>query len=72
MRWPVAARIVPQLQDIGKGLYEGAYYLGAADGFGWGLTLGIVIGVVSTIVCFSVIYWAFFKPVSTPRIVRLR
>lgn len=65
VRWPVAARMVPKLQELGQDLYIGAWGIGVADGFGWGLTLGIPIGAITTVAIASMLYWAFFRPVTT-------
>lgn len=63
VRWPLPAKLVPQVQDVAKGLYQAAYFLGAGDGLAWGLALGIAIGAVGAVVVIAVTYWAFFKPV---------
>lgn len=63
VRWPVAAKAVPKIQDIAKGLYTAVWGQGLATGFGWGLTLGIPIGVISAVIVIAVCYWGFFKKV---------
>jgi hypothetical protein len=65
--WPVAARLVPKLKQIGEALYTTAYMLGFVDGFNTGLSLGLWIGTVSgavaTVLILAIGYWGFFKNV---------
>ncbi|MDB5352355.1 MAG: hypothetical protein JWN86_3602 [Planctomycetota bacterium] len=63
VRWPVAARLMPKLQEMGKDLYETAWMLGFTTGANLGITVGIAIGAVSATAVIAICYWSFFKPV---------
>lgn len=61
VRWPVAAHLVPKINDIAASLYTAAWALGAVQGATAGFILGIVVGACATTFIIGVSYWAFFK-----------